>query len=398
MLKRLRKLIFLGVLSVSMLIPNTVMFAADCTTMELQEETALSEAETSAPQPDTTATEPDTLTPQPDIPTIEPDTPTPQPDIPTTEPETPAPQPDTPTIEPETPAPQPDTPATEPETPAPQPDTPATEPETPAPQPDTSATEPDTPGQTEKQKQSETKNDTEKPAENQKQTEPFQDPTLHTTDGTGVTANIIGFSVDPSKYPEANVGETTVFIYQYLTSNLGLNHAGACGILANIQLESNFNSLALGDGGSSYGICQWHNGRFNNLISYCNGNGFDYNTVEGQLQYLSHELAINYPSVLNYVRNVPDTAQGAYDAAYYWCMHFEVPDHTAERAAQRGNLAKNEYFGKSFSLSPKEVTTVQKVKTVRDQMDAKEILGDIRGQMNLENRLTNIRINAMLNH
>ena len=238
MLKRLRKLIFLGVLSVSMLIPNTVMFVADCTTVELREETTLSEVETSAPQPDTLATEPDT--------------PAPQPDTPATEPDTPAPQPDTPATEPDTPAPQPDTPATEPNTPAPQPDTPATEPETSTPQPDTSATEPDTPGQTEKQKQSETKNDTEKPAENQKQTELFQDPTLHTTDGTGVTANIIGFSVDSSKYPAANVGETTVFIYQYLTSNLGLNHAGACGILANIQLESNFNSLS---------TCFWANAK-----------------------------------------------------------------------------------------------------------------------------------------
>ena len=238
-----------------------------------------------------------------------------------------------------------------------------------------------------------------KPADNQNQSELLQDPTLHTTDGTGVTANIIGFSVDPSKYPAANVGETTVFIYQYLISNLGLNHAGACGVLANIQLESNFNSLALGDGGSSYGICQWHNGRFNNLISYCNGNGFDYNTVGGQLQYLSHELASNYPSVLSYVRNVPDTAQGAYDAAYYWCMHFEVPDHTAERAAQRGNLAKNEYFGKTFESAGETetgVTAVQKVKAVREQMNTREQLGSIRGRMDLQERLTNIRINSMI--
>ena len=387
MLKRLRKLIFLGVLSVSMLIPHTVMFAADCTTVELQEETAMTEPETSAPQPD--------------IPATEPDTPAPQPDAPATEPETPAPQPDTPATEPETPAPQPDTPATEPETPAPQPDTPATEPETSAPQPDTPVTEPNTSGQAGTQKQSENKNDTKKPEENQKQAELLQDPTLHTTDGTGVTANIIGFSVDPSKYPAANVGETTVFIYQYLTTNLGFNHAGACGVLANIQLESNFNSLALGDGGSSYGICQWHNGRFNNLISYCNSNGFDYNTVGGQLQYLSHELASNYPTVLSYVRNVPDTAQGAYDAAYYWCMYFEVPDHTAERAAQRGNLAKNEYFGKTFESTDRTettVTAVQKVKAVREQIDVREHLGNIRGQMNLQERLTNIRIRSMINH
>ena len=277
MLKRLRKLILLGVLAVSMIMPNTIVFAADKEAMtEMQEKTKEPESETPTPQPSTPATEP------------------------------------------EAPLPQPDTPVTEPETPAPQPDTPATEPETPLPQPDISVTEPDTkepeteiPKQTDSGKKMEPQNGTkmDEQEKNQKQTEPLQDPTLHTTDGTGVTANIIGFSVDPSKYPAANVGENTVFIYQYLTSTMGLNHAGACGVLANIQLESNFNSLALGDGGSSYGICQWHNGRFNNLISYCNKNGFDYNTVNGQLQYLSHELANNYPSVLNYVKNVPNTTR-----------------------------------------------------------------------------------------
>lgn len=355
-----------------MLIPNTVTFAADSVTVELQEETNLPETETSAPQPDTPATEPDT----------------------------PVPQPDTPATEPETPTPLPDTPVTEPETPAPLPDTPATE-------PDTKIPETEMPDQTETQKQSETQADTKKESESQKQndmpkqTEPTQDPTLHTTDGTGVTANIIGFSVDSSKYPAANVGENTIIIYQYLTSTMGLNHAGACGVLANIQLESNFNSLALGDGGSSYGICQWHNGRFNNLISFCNGMGTDYNTVNGQLQFLSYELEKSYPAVLHYIKNVPDTAQGAYDAAYYWCMYFEIPDHTVERAVQRGNLAKNEYFGKTFEstgATETSVAAVQKVKTVREQMNVKERLGNIRGQMNLENRLTNIRIKTMLNH
>ena len=29
-----------------------------------------------------------------------------------------------------------------------------------------------------------------------------------------------------------------------------------------IQHESSFNTQALGDGGTSYGICQWHNGRW----------------------------------------------------------------------------------------------------------------------------------------
>ena len=396
MLKRLQKLILLGVLAVSMIMPNTIVFAADKEAMtEMQEETKAPEPETPAPQPNTKAPEPETPAPQPDTKAPEPETPAPQPDTKAPEPETPAPQPETKAPEPETPAPQPDTKAPEPETPAPQPDTPATE-------PDTKEPETEIPKQTDSEKKMEPQNGTkmDEQEKNQKQTEPLQDPTLHTTDGTGVTANIIGFSVDPSKYPAANVGENTVFIYQYLTSTMGLNHAGACGVLANIQLESNFNSLALGDGGSSYGICQWHNGRFNNLISYCNRNGLDYNTVGGQLQYLNHELANSYPSVLSYVKNVPDTAQGAYDAAYYWCMYFEVPDHTVERAVQRGNLAKNEYFGKKFEMDDTVIKadSAQSINVIRGHLDAKGRLDDIRGQMSLEERLTSIRIHSLLNN
>lgn len=326
MLNRLKKLIFLGVLSAAMLMSHTLAFAAEETQPVTETET---QTETEPPQTETKAPE-------------------------TQEPETQPPQT-------ETKAPETQTPETQPpqtETKAPETQAPETRPETQAP----------------------TEAQTEAPA----QTEPVQDPSLHITDGTGVTANIVGFSVDPSKYPAANVSENTVAVYEYLTSVMGLNHAGACGVLANIQLESDFSPLSLGDGGSSYGICQWHNERFNRLISFCNGNGLDYNTLGGQLKYLESELASSYPSVLAYIRSVPDTAQGAYDAAYYWCVHFEVPDHTSERAAQRGNLAMNEYYGKTFVSSPS--TDPAAVETIKD----------VRGRINLENRLAKIRISNLI--
>lgn len=317
MLNRLKKLIFLGVLSAAMLMSHTLAFAAEETQPVTETET---QTETEPPQTETKAPE---------------------------------------TQEPETQPPQTETKAPETQTPETQP-------------PQTETKAPETQAPTEAQ--------TEAPA----QTEPVQDPSLHITDGTGVTANIVGFSVDPSKYPAANVSENTVAVYEYLTSVMGLNHAGACGVLANIQLESDFSPLSLGDGGSSYGICQWHNERFNRLISFCNGNGLDYNTLGGQLKYLESELASSYPSVLAYIRSVPDTAQGAYDAAYYWCVHFEVPDHTSERATQRGNLAMNEYYGKTFVSSPS--TDPAAVETIKD----------VRGRINLENRLAKIRISNLI--
>lgn len=134
--------------------------------------------------------------------------------------------------------------------------------------------------------------------------------------------------------------------YQFFTTTMGLNKAAACAILANINAESGFRTGALGDNGTSYGICQWHNSRFTNLKNWCANNKYDYKTLTGQLNFLHYELKQSYSSTLNYLKNVPNTSKGAYDGAYYWCVHFEVPSNKEQKGAQRGNLAKNTYWPK----------------------------------------------------
>ena len=157
---------------------------------------------------------------------------------------------------------------------------------------------------------------------------------------------IPGFFVDPTKYPSANITVNSKLVYRFLRKDMKLNHAAACGVLANIQLESNFRPIALGDGGTSYGICQWHLGRFVHLMSFCKKEGLDYNTLYGQLCYLKYELETCYPGVLAYLENTEDTEEGSYLAGYNFCYHFEIPDFTEERSERRGNLGKNEYFVK----------------------------------------------------
>lgn len=132
-------------------------------------------------------------------------------------------------------------------------------------------------------------------------------------------------------------------VYNYL-SQQGFNDAAICGILANIQHESNFNPHALGDGGTSYGICQWHNSRWDRLKNYCSQNNLDSTTLDGQLSYLVWELQNNYPSVYNKIVSVPNTAQGAYDAAYEWTVHFEIPANKEQSGQNRGNTAVNKYW------------------------------------------------------
>ena len=73
-------------------------------------------------------------------------------------------------------------------------------------------------------------------------------------------------------------------VYNYLVSKMGLNTAAACGLLANIKAESDFNPVGDGDAGTSFGLFQWHAGRKTSLINYCESNGLDYRSIEGQMR------------------------------------------------------------------------------------------------------------------
>ena len=140
----------------------------------------------------------------------------------------------------------------------------------------------------------------------------------------------------------ASNNETT--IYNFLITTMGINPAGACGVLVNIEYESDFDPHCYGDDGTSYGICQWHDERFTRLRNFCAANGFDYTTVEGQLHYLNYELKNYFPSVYNYLRSVPNSAEGAYNAAYHWCYYFEVPANREYQASMRGSRAMSVYW------------------------------------------------------
>ena len=132
-------------------------------------------------------------------------------------------------------------------------------------------------------------------------------------------------------------------IYNSLADK-GFNEAAICGILANIEHESGFDTTALGDGNTSYGLCQWHNSRWDNLKSFCSEHGYDQSSMEGQLEYLEWELKNNYSGVYEVLQNVPNTSEGAYQAAYEWTVHFEIPDKTEARARDRGNTAASSYW------------------------------------------------------
>ena len=135
-------------------------------------------------------------------------------------------------------------------------------------------------------------------------------------------------------------------IYCYLVYIMDLTPAAACGVLSNVKCESGFRPTAWNASGGSYGICQWTGGRYTNLQNWCAGNGYDYTTLEGQCRFLKYELENKYTGVYSNMRGVENTAQGAYDAGYYWCYYFEVPANRGSVSVKRGNIAKDDYFPK----------------------------------------------------
>lgn len=147
--------------------------------------------------------------------------------------------------------------------------------------------------------------------------------------------------VDPYAYLKDGRYSNEKTIYLFLTKEMKLSPAAACGALANIKFESGYRTGALGDGGRSFGICQWFYLRFTRLKNFCQNRNYDYETLEGQLWFLKYELETYYPMVLRYLRGVENTAKGAYDAAWYWCYHFEGPANRERLSVTRGAYARD---------------------------------------------------------
>ena len=153
----------------------------------------------------------------------------------------------------------------------------------------------------------------------------------------------------------ANAGERLAVereVFDYLTTELNLSDAAACGVLANIEHESAFQPTIVGDKGTSYGLCQWHNERFSALRGYCSALGLDYRTVEGQMAYLKYELGSRYTSLLLSLQAIDNTPDGAYRAAHLWCIQFERPSNMQVKAAQRGELARSKYWPRYNNYQP----------------------------------------------
>lgn len=135
-------------------------------------------------------------------------------------------------------------------------------------------------------------------------------------------------------------------IVKWLQTNGGMTLQGACGVAGNIKGESSFNPNAIGDHGTSGGICQWHNERFDRLRNYAVSKGAAWNTLESQLGFLMTELnSSSYASLLNTLK----TTTSIVTASNQWGHDFEkfsgYNNYTTPEYGKRASYAQAIYSG-----------------------------------------------------
>ncbi len=115
--------------------------------------------------------------------------------------------------------------------------------------------------------------------------------------------------------------------------NSGLSQNGIAAIMTNMSHESGFEPTALGDNGTSYGLCQWHNERYDDLKNTCQN---DYSTIACQIEYLLHDLE-SYSGLYN---DLKEGSLSAEELTYNFCFSFEVPADTEKTCNSRTNETK----------------------------------------------------------
>ena len=112
----------------------------------------------------------------------------------------------------------------------------------------------------------------------------------------------------------------------------GLSKHAAAGIMGNLYMESRLNPAAIGDGGTSGGIAQWHANRFRQLKLFAKKRNKDWKDLDTQLDFLWYELNSTYRNVYEKIRNAKDSDS----VANIW-------GHDYERFAGYNNFNNSNY-------------------------------------------------------
>lgn len=145
------------------------------------------------------------------------------------------------------------------------------------------------------------------------------------------SSNVKLNSTSNSKNEEKQKALKTINFFK----NLGLTKEQSAGIAGNFHAESGFNTDALGDRGTSFGIAQWHKDRWDKLKEFAKERGVSENEFDTQLSFAWHELQTTENKALRALMKTKTTK----DAAKVFSDHYERP----KKYNQARELKAHEY-------------------------------------------------------
>jgi uncharacterized coiled-coil DUF342 family protein len=142
----------------------------------------------------------------------------------------------------------------------------------------------------------------------------------------------------PKRDPVGQTGRERIQSWhKFLTERMGMTHESAKGVIANFQGESgrNLNPNLVGDGGTSYGVAQWHASRWTDLKQFAAKNGLDWKTTEAQQEFFRHEMTRKFSGLTQFLQNNRSSEAATRRMVY----EFERPARPAADTAKRqGNI------------------------------------------------------------
>lgn len=115
----------------------------------------------------------------------------------------------------------------------------------------------------------------------------------------------------------------------------GWTRAQAAGIAGNLLQESTFNASAIGDGGSAYGVAQWHGDRQKEFRKY-HGKDIRGSSLEEQLEFLDYELRNTESAAGDRLRKTTNSAEAGAVVSKY----FLRPADTVVEMSRRAKMSE----------------------------------------------------------
>ncbi len=175
-----------------------------------------------------------------------------------------------------------------------------------------------------------------------------------TINGAGISGSLSGLmgGLGTSGISSSLSGSTDVQsqIWSFFKAK-GLQPYQIAGIMGNIEGESGFNPLAIGDGGSSFGLFQHHGSRGLGLLSSLGGRS-GLSNVQGQLDYVWKELLGSENVALQKLLGSSNVSQ----ATNAWMTAFERPSSDAMMSSWSSRLASAEAAMSKFTSTTSVAT------------------------------------------